>query len=158
MSKRDPDTDAIDDILVLVGRAEDENVSAEQLMEEMRSYRKTKLEARIDRLLAEVTDCAYVLEDDWLGPAFDLVRMKLGRLALKLGADEDRPNAKKRQKIPAGLRRRVLERDEYRCVKCGSWHKLHIDHIVPVSKGGPTKIDNLQVLCQRCNLQKGNRQ
>ncbi len=31
-----------------------------------------------------------------------------------------------------------------------------IDHIIPVSRGGFTVLDNLQVLCEKCNLQKSN--
>ncbi len=31
---------------------------------------------------------------------------------------------------------------------------IHIDHIVPVSKGGKTVPSNLQVLCAKCNLGK----
>ncbi|MGE4613767.1 MAG: HNH endonuclease signature motif containing protein, partial [Planctomycetota bacterium] len=34
---------------------------------------------------------------------------------------------------------------------------IHVDHIVPLSKGGETTLDNLQVLCIDCNLGKGNR-
>jgi hypothetical protein len=35
--------------------------------------------------------------------------------------------------------------------------KLHIDHIVPISKGGTNDPTNLQILCEECNLKKGNR-
>jgi len=31
----------------------------------------------------------------------------------------------------------------------------HVDHVVPVSKGGTNRFGNLQLLCPRCNLTKG---
>jgi len=34
---------------------------------------------------------------------------------------------------------------------------LHIDHIIPVSKGGKTVASNLQVLCSKCNGSKSNK-
>ena len=59
------------------------------------------------------------------------------------------------------LRYEILKRDNFRCQICGSTAqdgvKLHIDHIVPVSKGGHTTADNLRVLCDRCNLGKSNK-
>lgn len=57
------------------------------------------------------------------------------------------------------LRKRIMERDCYTCQNCGKYmpdgNGIHIDHIVPVSKGGKTVESNLQVLCARCNLRKG---
>ena len=48
---------------------------------------------------------------------------------------------------------------EYACQKCGKAFKtrrgLHLDHIVPMAKGGKTKVENLQVLCASCNRRKG---
>lgn len=35
--------------------------------------------------------------------------------------------------------------------------KMHIDHIIPISKGGTNDPTNLQILCEGCNLKKGNR-
>lgn len=35
--------------------------------------------------------------------------------------------------------------------------RLHVDHIVPVSKGGSSRRSNLQFLCQQCNLKKSNK-
>jgi len=59
------------------------------------------------------------------------------------------------------LRYEILRRDNYKCQICGSTVKdgvkLHIDHIVPVSKGGHTTPDNLRVLCDRCNLGKSDK-
>lgn len=60
------------------------------------------------------------------------------------------------------LRFLVLKRDNFRCRACGAnpptspGLHLHVDHIVPWSKGGKTVADNLQTLCERCNLGKGN--
>lgn len=63
-----------------------------------------------------------------------------------------------REPIPAGLRFAVLRRDGFRCAYCGRGEaegvKLHIDHLVPVARGGPTSIDNLVTACQDCNLGK----
>ena len=72
-------------------------------------------------------------------------------------------SSEKRRDISLGLRYRVLSRDRFKCVKCGNSPstdmncKLHIDHIIPFSKGGLTTFDNLQILCSNCNLGKGNR-
>jgi hypothetical protein len=66
--------------------------------------------------------------------------------------------------IKLGLRWKVFQRDRFRCVKCGAspatdptCEQLHADHILPFSKGGKTVLENLQTLCQRCNLGKGSR-
>ncbi len=64
--------------------------------------------------------------------------------------------------IPMSMRVRVLDRDNFRWVFCGRSPatdigiKLHIDHAVPFSKGGKTTLENLQTLCQECNLGKSN--
>ena len=60
------------------------------------------------------------------------------------------------------LRYQVLKRDHFRCCICGASPakdptvELHVDHIVPWSKGGETVLDNLQALCSRCNLGKSD--
>ena len=33
----------------------------------------------------------------------------------------------------------------------------HVDHVVPIAKGGLNVVGNLQLLCPRCNLRKGAR-
>lgn len=68
------------------------------------------------------------------------------------------PVASSREPIPAGLRFAVLRRDGFRCAYCGRGEtdgvRLHIDHLVPVARGGATTLDNLVTACQECNLGK----
>lgn len=52
------------------------------------------------------------------------------------------------------VRKYILERDEYKCVYCGSKENLQIDHIISVFSGGQNKICNLQILCRSCNAAK----
>lgn len=66
-----------------------------------------------------------------------------------------RPKPKPGKKvIPHKVRRQVFERDAYRCLHCGSWEDLTVDHIVPESRGGSHDLDNLQTLCRPCNSSK----
>lgn len=64
-------------------------------------------------------------------------------------------------KVTRAMRYDVLRRDNFHCVRCGRGRedgvKLHVDHIVPVSRGGKTVMSNLQTLCEDCNCGKGNR-
>lgn len=50
----------------------------------------------------------------------------------------------------------VLRRDGFRCVSCESTHRLEIDHVTPVARGGETVVGNLQTLCKRCHQIKTN--
>ena len=66
--------------------------------------------------------------------------------------------------ISSKLRYQVLKRDHFKCCACGASPakdpsvELHIDHIIPWSNGGETKIENLQTLCSKCNIGKSNSQ
>lgn len=61
-----------------------------------------------------------------------------------------------RPQIPREVVDAVYRRDGGRCVYCGSTENLQLDHIIPFSKGGATTLENLQLLCQPCNLKKSN--
>lgn len=74
------------------------------------------------------------------------------------------PSAKRRtrREISDRQRFRILVRDGFRCKSCGASPliqpgvELHVDHILPWSKGGETTDDNLESKCKQCNLGKGN--
>ena len=68
-----------------------------------------------------------------------------------------KPVKPRRKAIPRAIQREVWQRDGGKCVECDSKAKLCFDHIVPFSKGGSNTVRNLQLLCERCNLSKGNR-
>ncbi len=50
----------------------------------------------------------------------------------------------------------LLERCGHRCLACGATEDLSVDHVVPLSLGGSNAASNLQILCSRCNSQKGD--
>ncbi len=63
----------------------------------------------------------------------------------------------RRQAIPRAVQREVWQRDGGRCVECDGRERLCFDHIVPFSRGGGNTVRNIQLLCEPCNLSKGNR-
>jgi HNH endonuclease len=63
--------------------------------------------------------------------------------------------------VPVDMRRQVIERASGCCEYCllhGDDADLafHIEHIVAVSHGGQTLLNNLALSCPRCNLFKGS--
>jgi hypothetical protein len=64
-----------------------------------------------------------------------------------------------REYISPRMRFDVLQRDGFRCRYCGRSSqgdgvRLEVDHLVPVSRGGPTTPDNLVTACFHCNRSK----
>lgn len=60
----------------------------------------------------------------------------------------------------------ILKRDNYTCVYCGyvgiasgqeAGSDLHVDHVIPQSRGGSSDPDNLVCACVSCNTSKKNR-
>lgn len=80
------------------------------------------------------------------------------------GNQTDNSPKEKRSPREVNLRLRfiVMQRDSFKCRICGASPAidpsviLHVDHILPYSKGGETTMNNLQTLCSKCNLGKGD--
>ena len=76
--------------------------------------------------------------------------------------EESKIKHKTKREISDRLRFSILMRDGFTCQSCGASPtkergvELHVDHIIPWSKGGETEEKNLQTKCKRCNLGKGN--
>lgn len=58
-------------------------------------------------------------------------------------------------KITADDLEAVYSRCNGKCLGCGTTKYLVFDHIVPYYRGGTNTVDNLQVLCRTCNMEKG---
>lgn len=51
----------------------------------------------------------------------------------------------------------LFKKQKYKCFNClkSVRKKYHIDHIIPLYLGGTNWIENIQILCPKCNLSKG---
>jgi hypothetical protein len=82
----------------------------------------------------------------------------------KMGQSEDKQLSPPQisRHISWRLRFLVMRRDSFKCQSCGrnpamtAGVILNVDHIHPWSKGGPTQMDNLQTLCEQCNIGKSD--
>jgi hypothetical protein len=68
----------------------------------------------------------------------------------------DQVKGSHREPIPRDVRRAVFTRDGGSCAECGSNFDLQYDHILPVTLGGATTVENLQILCADCNRRKSD--
>ena len=66
----------------------------------------------------------------------------------------------KRKLSIACNRKNVFWRDNYTCQYCGnifSYGKLTMDHVIPKSRGGHKRWDNIVSSCHKCNNKKGSK-
>ena len=59
----------------------------------------------------------------------------------------------------AFFRRQIAKRDGARCHYCKREAKpadLTLDHVIPLSRGGQDRLDNLVLACFPCNIRKGH--
>lgn len=125
-----------------------ENLSSVEISEKL-SLLGIKLTPRsIQRYLAKLGVIRPIKE------AFNLA-VKRGRVRWIL--KDPRFKARRPDLRIAGLRYKVLARDNYKCVLCGNTAKtdiLNVDHIIAITEGGKSVVDNLRTLCVTCNIGK----
>lgn len=71
----------------------------------------------------------------------------------------------KRWQVSHSMWKRVCAKTDARCWYCGidtrdpemGFPKFHVDHILPLSKGGDYSYDNLVPACSRCNTWKADK-
>ena len=56
--------------------------------------------------------------------------------------------------IPVRIRRRVLARDNYKCVWCGREEKQRVSHFIQKRAGGETSFYNLVTTCEECKRKR----
>lgn len=123
----------------------------ESLKKEEEAWERLK---EIADYMAEECSFLWKKGDGYGGTVLEIVKEAF----YKLGCDQKPQNTStNRRKISGDVRTLVFERNKYRCVKCGSFEGLAVDHIYPYSLGGTDDPDNLQTLCRTCNSSKGNR-
>lgn len=96
----------------------------------------------------------------WVNPmarplAARILGLRLAQASSPPASSPAGPIQARRGPIPRELREQVWLRDGGRCVQCGSAFDIQYDHIIPVVRGGATSLENLQILCGRCNQRKG---
>lgn len=64
----------------------------------------------------------------------------------------------RRQSLPRGAIQMLERMQRMKCANCSACLKpgYHLDHVVPISKGGAHEIGNVQLLCPPCNRRKGS--
>ena len=112
--------------------------------------------ARYLRSGEEPTQMSAAQKIAWVALLKDL---KTSRARILAGSSTEQHCHGQREPISARTRYMVFERDGYTCQYCGAKApdaELHVDHIVPVSKGGGNSLDNLVTACAACNLGKSD--
>jgi 5-methylcytosine-specific restriction endonuclease McrA len=67
------------------------------------------------------------------------------------------PDPNSRQAIPAKIKKKIFERDHYRCRYCGSFQDLIIEHVIPFVRTKDNSEENLVTACHKCNSKKQDR-
>ena len=95
-----------------------------------------------DRRILELRESGWQIETHSSGQMYRLL-------------SHDKLPGQERQYPNAELKRLVQNRDQNTCMICGQQDaNIQYDHKIPFERNGPTTIENLQLLCRACNVEK----
>jgi hypothetical protein len=75
------------------------------------------------------------------------------------GATETKEARRTGRYISREIMLKVVRRDNHICQKCFQYvrdDEVEFDHTIPVSRGGPTTVENIKLYCRACNRKKSN--
>jgi 5-methylcytosine-specific restriction endonuclease McrA len=85
-----------------------------------------------------------------------MVRERMREEEARVVTIEDPPSQEKRREPDLPMRRRVLGAYGTSCVYCGLLDVVGIDYIVPPSREGKLRLDNIVPACERCMADRGD--
>jgi 5-methylcytosine-specific restriction endonuclease McrA len=92
-------------------------------------------------------DRAKVKQAEWRAANPELVRLHVLNRRARILRSTGR--------LSRGLAERLLRLQKGRCAACGEkLAKFHMDHVVPLARGGENRDENIQLLCRACNHSK----
>jgi len=96
---------------------------------------------------------AYIVPDPFYTKIFIDTLVKMWKRQLVITLEQKTHGA-----VPDHVKAAVHHRDNGTCRQCGyTGEYIEYDHVIPRSKGGQNTVDNIQILCRKCNLRKGDR-
>lgn len=126
--------------------------------DEARNSDRVRSIARTIGLAARTALKAFLLAMKVAG--IGLVYATDGLITASLACQGTRPRPVKRKAYSQALRRSLHRAQGGRCIYCGKRISLlmsHVDHIMPLNRGGPNTEANAQLTCPQCNTRKGDR-
>ena len=145
-------------------RESEKIIQSQTQTEKLPTKRKIQLEGDQELLeLLEELQHLKATKCDQISLLKDVCRQEIQRLKKSKFKTLEKPKAaavkktplgqpqKSNRHIPAEVKRRVAERDQHRCVKCGSQRYLQFDHRQPWALGGDHSVENIRLLCFHCN-------
>lgn len=137
-----------------------DRVRSAEKAEYKRARAKAWREANPERAKAMVRECYKAKRDEYREKQAAWHRANIDRRRAHHRNRHDRKRRGAKGKLSAGIVSKLLAAQRGRCVVCRASLKkttYHIDHIVPLVRGGEHKDANVQLLCPPCNLSKGAR-